>query len=157
MKTCSLCKQLKPKSEFYFRKDRNCFFGSCKPCVDARNERNRQKNMDRVLHCQSLRRQTPEYRAKARARYAKNPQPAIELQRRQPKEKQRARNAINNAIRGGYLKRQPCEICGSKAEGHHPDYSDTLSVRWLCRKHHMDEHFPVRVVRRKTSNSKPNK
>ena len=42
------------------------------------------------------------------------------------------------AIRNGELIKEPCEVCGSiKSEPHHDDYSKPLSVRWLCRKHHI--------------------
>ena len=56
-------------------------------------------------------------------------------------EKHRAHLAMRNAIRSGILVRKPCEVCGSnKTEGHHDDYSSPLSVRWLCKKHHLEAH-----------------
>ena len=45
--------------------------------------------------------------------------------------------------RARVLERQPCEVCGEKAEAHHPDYSKPLDVRWLCKRHHMIEHRKV--------------
>ena|ERR1035441_861393 len=55
-------------------------------------------------------------------------------------EKTSARQAAQNAIRDGRLQRLPCEVCGNpKAQAHHDDYSEPLTVRFLCRKHH-DEH-----------------
>lgn len=39
-----------------------------------------------------------------------------------------------------YKVSQPCEVCGKKAQKHHPDYNEPLKVQWLCRKHHMDLH-----------------
>ena len=33
-----------------------------------------------------------------------------------------------------------CQICGEKAEIHHPDYKNYLKINFLCRKHHMDLH-----------------
>lgn len=45
------------------------------------------------------------------------------------------------AILNGTLKKQPCEVCGEmKVDAHHDDYSKPLSVRWLCRKHHLAHH-----------------
>lgn len=56
-------------------------------------------------------------------------------------EKVRARQEMTRAIMKGSLKRQPCEVCGKgKVEGHHPDYSKPLAVKWLCHKHHMMQH-----------------
>jgi len=53
----------------------------------------------------------------------------------------RARYLAATAIRDGRLLRGPCEICGaSKVDAHHDDYSIPLSVRWLCRVHHLDFH-----------------
>jgi hypothetical protein len=46
----------------------------------------------------------------------------------------------NNAIQGGHLIPMPCEVCGSKAQAHHDDYSRPLDVRWLCPKHHAEHH-----------------
>ncbi len=57
-------------------------------------------------------------------------------------EKGRAAEKFRAAIRYGKMERQPCEICGqSKAQGHHTDYSKPLEVRWLCAKHHREEHL----------------
>lgn len=57
--------------------------------------------------------------------------------------KRRARNAVNNAIRDGRLKREPCEVCGEFAEAHHLDYRKPLDVKWLCREHHNVAHGKV--------------
>jgi hypothetical protein len=52
-----------------------------------------------------------------------------------------ARLAVTSAVKSGKMTRDPCERCGSlKVEGHHPDYSKPLLVRWLCRKHHREVH-----------------
>lgn len=40
-----------------------------------------------------------------------------------------------------HLERKPCEICGDiNVNAHHEDYSKPLEVRWLCTKHHGEEH-----------------
>jgi ribosomal protein S27AE len=61
---------------------------------------------------------------------------------RQHPEKFKARNAVLRAVRRGDLARQPCERCGTtdNVEAHHDDYDRPLEVRWLCRRHHVDEH-----------------
>ncbi len=58
-------------------------------------------------------------------------------------ERQKATNAVNNAVRDGKLKRQPCWVCGGKAVAHHPDYSRPLDVVWLCQAHHKQTHALV--------------
>lgn len=55
--------------------------------------------------------------------------------------KVRARRETRNAMRRGELQRQSCEACGSpRTHAHHDDYGKPLIVRWLCRKHHEQEH-----------------
>ncbi len=57
------------------------------------------------------------------------------------RDKNRARAAVTNAIQKGLLVRRPCEQCGKEpADGHHDDYSQPLTVRWLCRSHHRQLH-----------------
>lgn len=63
------------------------------------------------------------------------------LQHEKFPEKTRARAALKHALKTGKIVRQPCEKCGAKkVHGHHEDYSKPLQVRWLCRKHHDEEH-----------------
>jgi ribosomal protein S27AE len=52
-----------------------------------------------------------------------------------------ARWLVNRALKCGRLQKKPCERCGAHAsQAHHDDYSNPLDVRWLCAKHHADEH-----------------
>lgn len=56
-------------------------------------------------------------------------------------EKAAAHAALTGAIRRRELVRQPCEVCGAAdTEGHHDDYSKPLTVRWLCKAHHLEAH-----------------
>ncbi len=60
---------------------------------------------------------------------------------RRGKAERSAARAVKSALRSGRLVRQPCEQCGNhKSEGHHDDYAQPLSVRWLCRAHHAQWH-----------------
>lgn len=43
-------------------------------------------------------------------------------------------------IKRGKLKREPCRVCGEKAEMHHSDYNKPLVVEWLCQFHHRELH-----------------
>jgi hypothetical protein len=55
--------------------------------------------------------------------------------------KRKARNELAAAIRYGRVARGPCEVCGDpKSQGHHDDYDQPLAVRWLCSRHHADQH-----------------
>lgn len=57
--------------------------------------------------------------------------------------KHRARKALYRAVARGSLDRpSECERCGGvRPQAHHPDYSEPLSVEWLCAKCHVDEHL----------------
>lgn len=56
--------------------------------------------------------------------------------------KKKARQAVNNAVNRGKMKRFPCEKCArSPAQAHHEDYAKPLDVRWLCASCHGLEHW----------------
>ena len=56
-----------------------------------------------------------------------------------------AMQAVQTAIRNGSLVRQPCFNCGNPiSEAHHEDYSKPLEVKWLCRQHHVQQHYAER-------------
>lgn len=58
-----------------------------------------------------------------------------------------ARLLVWNAVRIGYLVRQPCEVCGNlTVDAHHDDYSKPLEVRWLCRTHHGQLHKSIKAL-----------
>jgi len=59
--------------------------------------------------------------------------------------------ATRKAIRDRVLVRQGCERCRLKrnTEAHHDDYSQPLSVRWLCRFHHRQRDAELRIERGK--------
>lgn len=58
------------------------------------------------------------------------------------KKKIAARQAVWKAIARGDLVPQVCERddCDVRGHAHHVDYDRPLDVRWLCRKHHDEEH-----------------
>lgn len=55
-------------------------------------------------------------------------------------DKLRAEYAVADAIQRGTLTRQPCTVCGEKAQAHHADYTRPLEVQWLCPLHHARQH-----------------
>lgn len=114
---CKACNTQKASSEFYVS-DRT----HCKACVRARVRRHRRLN-------DSVR----EYDRKRG-----NRQEGAKPWRRKNPAKYKAQNVLNNALRDGKIKREPCYFCGAKVvHGHHQDYSRPLDVTWLCpRCHH---------------------
>jgi hypothetical protein len=87
------------------------------------------------------RRQSPERkRAIIDSRKPQKPRPGRRVRKR-PILHDQARAVAKLAIARGDLVRQPCEVCGVEpAQAHHDDYSKPLDVRWLCRKHHGEQH-----------------
>lgn len=61
--------------------------------------------------------------------------PLTEEQRR----RDTARSYASVYLKRGKIKRMPCEVCGEKAQMHHPDYSKPTKVKWFCRKHHIEK------------------
>jgi hypothetical protein len=55
-------------------------------------------------------------------------------------ERKKAHMKVYHAIKNGVLIKEPCFMCGEKAEAHHPDYSRPLDVVWLCSQHHRQAH-----------------
>jgi len=73
--------------------------------------------------------------------------------------KVRAKWMSTEALNAGKIERKPCEICGAYAEKHHEDYDKPLEVKWLCRYHHMQHHYPkddlVKFCRKNCKHLKP--
>ncbi len=63
---------------------------------------------------------------------------ATQKWRRENPLKYKAHGAVFVALRNGFIKKEPCEICGElKVEAHHVDYEKPLDVIWYCKKHHV--------------------
>lgn len=54
--------------------------------------------------------------------------------------KRKVCSKTNNAIFTGKIKKQPCIICGEKAQAHHRDYNKPFDIVWLCPIHHKKIH-----------------
>ena len=140
MKRCFVCKKRKALSEFYSGAHMaDGHLNKCKECVKAYTNARRLDLFERekVLASDIRRSKKPEWKAHQldaqRRRRARNP------------EKNKARQIINHGIQNGKIIRQPCEICGEKAQAHHSDYSQPLAVRWLCFKHHRETQHHQKV------------
>ena len=129
VKTCFKCEKDRPLDSFYRHpKMKDGRVNKCKDCnkLDVRNNRKDKIDYYREYDRERGSRQTEEYRFNYRNSWP---------------EKYKAHNAVNNAIRDGKLKKEPCEKCGDKyVHGHHDDYSKPLSVRWLCPACHSEQH-----------------
>lgn len=136
MKTCFKCLCAKPLEEFYKHAAMaDGRLGKCKECTKADVKKHRQENWESVRAYDRLRASQPHRVAKAK-----------ELRERWRAEHPARRSAhakVQYALRSGKLQKQPCWVCGDKAEGHHPDYSRPLDVVWLCPPHHKQAHALV--------------
>lgn len=138
-KRCFKCGKTKSIEEFYKHPQMaDGRLGKCKTCT-KKDVKQRYKSPDgrrKVVAYEKKRFQDP-----------RRKQLVLNYQRKRRKNspgKARARSAVNNAIRDGRLIRQPCKICGKKAQAHHPDYRRPLHVLWLCFRHHREiEHGQI--------------
>src|SRR6185436_4391248 len=116
MKTCFKCRQPQPLSAFYTHPMMgDGHLGKCKTCTKRDVAEHRAKNLEKVHAYDRRRSRTPERLRLAaesgRRRYHADTQAAMERQRqyraRHAKETV-ARNAVDNAVRTGKLKKMPC-------------------------------------------------
>ncbi len=131
LKVCKKCNKKKLISEFY-----KCIravdkhLGHCKACFIAQRRVWAIKNKSRIKKNRS----TTEFKERAHQYYvtykAKN------------SDKLKIRSHVSNRIRDGKIKKQPCEVCGTRKllEAHHKDYSKPFDITWLCNKHHKELH-----------------
>lgn len=153
---CKGCDAEKPESEFY-RTWNNKPTCKCKVCIRARSKAYRKEHPERCRAAASrwyranreyaIRRSVlgrrnriatdPEFAAHSREWHRvnardRNKDPEIRFQRQ-------AQGKVRYAILTGRLTRpEICEQCGCvcKPHGHHEDYSQPLTVKWLCRACH---------------------
>ena len=132
MRECFACKEQKALAEF--KKDSSRPSGHayiCKPC-------DRQKRMD--AYYKNVERDREKHREYYAAHKTEWQIKTIAYRERNVG-KYRAGLAVRNALKAGRLKKLPCQVCGDvRSHGHHPNYSEPLSVVWLCAKHHMERH-----------------
>lgn len=133
-KWCNKCKDYKPIGEFYEHPEMaGGRLNKCKTCAKKDSRENYRSNLDRCRKYEKTRVRPPGYSTRAsRLHRQKNP------------EKYKARTAVNNALRDGRLKKEPCRCGEVKVQAHHDDYSKPLDVRWVCRRcHWVEEHGGV--------------
>jgi len=55
--------------------------------------------------------------------------------------KYNARHAAIMRTKRKKLTKKPCEVCGNKAQMHHPDHSKPFEIVFLCHFHHQELHY----------------
>ena len=134
MKQCFKCGVTKPLDEFYAHtRMADGHLNKCKECtkLDASRRRHGDKR-EQVLAYDRARASQPHRVDQRRAIYSKWKQ--------EHPDRRHAQSVLGHAVRSGKVRPQPCWVCGSKAEAHHPDYQRPTDVVWLCRPHHMQAH-----------------
>lgn len=117
--TCSACDRELPLEAFNrCRKERFGRFHRCRECTQ------------RILRSPRFRSYHRSYKQSAKAQ-----------------QKDKARNAVEQALLRGDMTRKPCERCrATPAEAHHHagyDRANWLTVKWLCRACHIEAHHPA--------------
>ena len=113
----------------------------CKECNKKDVANNRKKNIDRIRKYDKERSMLP-HRVEARKSYSKTDQGRESIKKSSKKWndlnkiKKGASTMVGNAVRDGRLiKPSECSRCKNFSRmihGHHDDYANPLSVRWLC-------------------------
>lgn len=158
MKTCFKCGLTKSIDDFYKHSEMlDGRLNKCKECTKKDNIENRNKKIEYYREYDRKRANLP-HRLDARINYYKtykyklSSSASKRLYVENNKTKRFAHNTINNAIRDGLIKKQPCEWCMSdKSQAHHFDYSKPLTVTWLCTTHHAVVHKIDREHKRRAS------
>ena len=132
-KRCFKCLCELPLSAFYKHAQMDDgHLNKCKACTKKDVNEHRQLNLERL-------RQYDRMRASQPHRIALRNRVQAEYKVKYP-ERRAAHVALGNAVRSGAIKPLPCEVCGEKAEAHHPHYEAPLLVTWLCKPHHAQVH-----------------
>lgn len=143
-KKCSICGVVKPLTEFMRESRRKTGYGRlCRPCnaeqsrqayarypktIQARTEEYRKKNWDKIKEA---------------------------MYKRHDPQKQKARQAVRNAVVAGKFEKADCQHCSDiKTDFHHTEGYDKdhwFTGIWLCRKHHAQIHRELRAQERATT------
>jgi hypothetical protein len=133
MKVCSSCGTEKPESEYTKRKaSKDGLASACRECLKERDAKRYEKEREHRIARHKAYMATPQGK-EAHKR-------ATEKWKDANKVRRAAQIILGNALKYKTITRQPCWVCGEKAEAHHPDYSRPLDVVWLCKKHHKEVH-----------------
>ena len=133
-KICSICLKLLPLDSFHkFKGNLDGHYTNCKKCRIQKSHESYLRRSEKIAMS------TKEYRKTDKGKLARKVED-INRRKNHPG-KYKANYLLTNAVRDGRINRLPCEVCGEiKSEGHHPDYSKPLEVKWLCKIHHNNIH-----------------
>jgi SHS2 domain-containing protein len=162
MKTCFKCQQEKPLSAFYTHSQTGAPHRECKACTLARQRIRRENNLEaikadiRARHWANREKELAQKRAYMLTdAYRESQLRSSRLQRERYPQRDRAWKQMSHAMRRGLITKWPvCSVptCScTEVEGHHPDYSQPLSVVWLCPTHHRQLHDAVKAWARDNS------
>lgn len=129
-RACTICKIIKPFSEFYLDTRFNIPFSRCKNCYNEKCRKYRSSETGKKT-----------YRNWVTTNGKIVRHNAITKWRSLNANKRSAHTAVSNALRDGKLFKQPCKYCNNPiVEAHHESYEKEhwLNVIWLCKKHHVD-------------------
>lgn len=135
IKHCKKCGTDKPLADFHKRKaSKDGLSHMCKQCQRDRDQKRYEDNRDEML---AQRRAYQKSDAGKAAHFR-----ATQKYKETSPKKRAAHIQVGNALRGGLLRKGPCEVCGTSLQvvGHHDDYDHPLRVRWLCETHHKEWH-----------------
>jgi len=148
MKTCSVCKVVKPVESYY------AGYAKCKACVYEVNKAYRKtekgkaaRNKEAIAARKSgkLQERQKRYELTEKAKESTKRYVQKKYGTEEGKARQAANNAVRYALRTGRLVKEPCFICGDiMSESHHASYAKSmrLVVTWLCAAHHNEIHNP---------------
>ena len=135
MKPCSVCKIVKPATDFQVRRaSHDGRTAACRECLRTRDSK----------RCVFEREQRSAwYHEYSNGKGKSKADAARQGWDKRNAVKKAAAVAVNNAVRDGRLvKPMMCSRCPAteRIHGHHPDYSKPLEVVWLCPLCHKAEH-----------------
>jgi hypothetical protein len=136
MKKCIKCGEVKELSEFYGDSSRKSGLHPwCKDCKKTKQKHYQKTTAGKIVHSRANKSYCKTLKGKKATRKK------YEVQKENHPEKEKARVALNDAVRVGKIKKGLCVICKSnKVEAHHPDYQKPLDIIWLCKDHHTKLH-----------------
>lgn len=143
-KTCFKCHHVKDLADFYRHPQMaDGHLNKCKECAKADARAN---SKTAAARARDRNRANDPARVAARQAYAKTEAGKAAVAKakatwsgRNPV-KTTAQQKLRRAVMKGLITPEPCQVCGLKAEAHHHDYSQPLTVTWLCPRHHAELH-----------------
>ena len=151
MKVCRTCKKEKDLSEYYKHKDMfDGHLNICKDCKRSGNSKYREDNIEKVKEYDRNRPNSKErsnkrlLAFKSKSYLEKNT--IYKKSNLNKSESVKNQKIVNDktayAIKTGKIvKPENCERCTeTEIETHHPNYLEPLTVIWLCKKCHGEEH-----------------